>query len=426
VSKHGKKSSVRPVEAPRTVAIQIPLRMMDVLRNAESAFLGLCLEAGREVLGEWMERDREALCGPKGRHLEQREAYRAGSTQSEITFGGRRIPMRRPRARSVDGQELVLPSFAFAAGRDPLDARTQAAVAAGVATRRYASTLEGLPEAEPERSVSRSSVSRRFVALTQRKMGEWLSAPIGDRKVRIVMIDGKVFADHAVLIALGIAENGEKIVLGVREGTTENATVARDLLRELIERGVPADQPVLFVIDGGKGLRSAIRECFGAHAWIQRCREHKRRNVLGYLPKRMHAIVARTLRQAWSSANAALGHKQLERLAASLERDHPDAAGSLREGLQETFTLQRLGLVDSALARTLRTTNPIENLMGSVERFTRNVKRWRSGSMILRWVGAAVHDAQPGFRRIRGHRELAALLRMLTHAKAVDSKMVAA
>jgi len=426
VSKHRKNSSIRPVETPQTVAIQIPLRMRDVLQDAENAFLGLCLAAGREVLGEWMERDREALCGPKGRHLEDRQAYRAGSTQSEVTFGGRRIPMRRPRARSVDGHELELPSFAFAAGRDPLDRHTLAAVAAGVATRRYASTLEALPAGEAERAVSRSSVSRRFVALTERKMGEWLSAPIGDRKVRIVMIDGKVFEDHAVLIALGIAENGEKIVLGVRKGTTENATVSRDLLRDLIERGVPADEPVLFVIDGGKGIRSAIRECFGENAWIQRCREHKRRNVVGYLPKQMHAGVERALRQAWSSADAALGEKQLERLAASLERDHRDAAGSLREGLSETFTLQRLGLVDSALARTLRTTNPIENLMGSVEHYTRNVKRWRSGSMILRWVGAALHDAQRGFRRIRGHRELAALLRKLAHAKAVDSKKVAA
>jgi putative transposase len=426
VSKHGKKSSVRPVEAPRTVAIQIPLRMMDVLRDAESAFLGLCLEAGREVLGEWMERDREALCGPKGRHLEERRAYRAGSTQSEITFGGRRIPMRRPRARTVEGQELVLPSFAFAAGRDPLDRRTLAAVAAGVASRRYASTLETLPAAERERAVSKSSVSRRFVALTERKMGEWLSSSVADRNVRIVMVDGKVFEDHAVLIALGIAENGEKIVLGIREGSTENATVARDLLRDLIERGVPTDQPVLFVIDGGKGIRRAIRECFGASAWIQRCREHKRRNVLGYLPPRMHASVARALRQAWSSTDATRGEKQLERLAASLEREHPDAASSIREGLKETLTLQRLGLVDSALARTLRTTNPIENLMSSVERYTRNVKRWRHGSMILRWVGAAVRHAQQSFRRIRGHRELAALLRTLSHQKTVDAQKTAA
>jgi len=426
VSKHRKNCSVRPAPNSGTVAIQIPLRMMEVLRESENAFLGLCLEAGREVLREWMERDREALCGPKGRHVEQRQAYRAGSTPSEITFGGRRIPMPRPRARTVDGKELVLPSFAFAAARDPLDRHTLSAVAAGVASRRYASTLERLPAGERERSVARSSVSRRFLALTERKLGEWLSSPVHDRNVRIVMVDGKVFEDHAVLIALGIAENGEKIVLGIREGSTENATVARDLLRDLIKRGVPADQPVLFVIDGGKGIRSAIRECFGANAWIQPCREHKRRNVLGYLPARMQGSVQRALRQAWSSKEAARGEKQLERLAASLERDHSDAAGSVREGMKETLTLQRLGLVDSALARTLRTTNPIESLMSGVARYTRNVKRWRNGAMILRWVGAAVRHAQRGFRCVRGHGEIAVLLNALSSAKTVDAEKAAA
>jgi transposase-like protein len=426
VSKHRKNSSIRPVENQRTVAIQLPLRMMDVLEGAQSAFFGLCLRAGREVLGVLMEEDREALCGPKGKHVEPRQAYRAGSARSEITLGGRRIPLRRLRVRAVQGEELALPSFGFAADRDPLDAHTLAAVAAGVATRRYASTLERLPAGERERAVSKSSVSRRFVALTEQQMGEWLSEPIGARNVRIVMVDGKVFEDHSVLIALGIAENGEKIVLGIREGTTENATVARDLLRDIIERGVPTDQRVLFVIDGGKGIRSAIRACFGANAWIQRCILHKRRNVLEYLPKKLQPSVDRALRQAWSASDAELARKQLERLAASLERAHCDAAKSIREGLPETLTVQRLGLVDSALAKTLRTTNPIENLMGGVARYTRNVKRWRGGAMILRWVGAAVRHAQRGFRRIRGHRELAAFLRTLTHAKPVDAEKAAA
>jgi hypothetical protein len=264
VSKHGKNSNLRPVEARRTVAIQLPLRMLDVLQGTQSAFFGLCVEAGRQVLSAWMEEDREALCGPKGRHQPERSALRSGSTPSEITLGGRRIPMRRPRARTVDGQELSLASFQFAAGRDPLDAHTLAAVAAGVASRRYASTLDPLPPGEKDRSTSKSSVSRRFVALTQSQMAQWLSEPLGDRQVRVVMIDGKVFADHAVLIALGIADNGEKIVLGMREGTTENAAVAKELLRDIIERGVSAEQRILFVIDGGKGIRKAVRACFGS------------------------------------------------------------------------------------------------------------------------------------------------------------------
>ena len=426
MSKHRKNSNLRPVEPQRTLAVQLPLRVLDALGDVESAFFGLALEAGRHVLGALMEEDREALCGPKGRHVADRRAYRAGSVPSEITLGGRRIPMRRPRARSVDGHELALPSFRLAAGRDPLDQHTLAAVAAGVATRSYGTMLERLPAGERERAVSRSSVSRRFVALTQRQMAEWLSAPIADRNVRIVMIDGKVFQDHSVLIALGIAADGEKIVLGMREGTTENATVTADLLRDIIARGVSPDERVLFVIDGGKGIRKAIRACFGASAWVQRCTLHKLRNVLGYLPQNLRPSVARALRQAWSSADADLARKQLERLARSIERDHPDAARSLREGLPETLTLQRLGLSNSALARSLRTTNPIENLMGSVERYTRNVKRWRGGRMILRWVGAALRHAQRSFRRIRGYRDIRSLLHALTHAKEVDAGKVAA
>ena len=426
MSKHRKNSSSRLVERPETLAVHLPLRVLEALQGAESAFFGLCIEAGRAALSALMEQDREALCGPKGRHQSDREAYRAGSVPSEITLGGRRIAMRRPRARSLEGEELALPSFQFAAGRDPLDRHTLAAVAAGIATRRYASTLDPLPPGERDRSVSKSSVSRRFVALTQRQMAEWLTTPTADRNIRIVMIDGKVFQDHCVLIALGIAENGEKIVLGMREGTTENAAVARDLLRDVIARGVSTEHRVLFVIDGGKGIHKAVRQCFGSNAWIQRCTLHKLRNVLEYLPQTMRPNVARALRQAWSSADPELAAKQLARLASSIEKDWPDAARSLREGLTETSTLTRLGLADTALARTLRTTNPIENLMGSVARYTRNVKRWTGGVMILRWVGAALLDAEQRFRRIRGCRELSSFLRALANANPVDERKVAA
>jgi len=427
VAKHGKNRVVRPVPtAQRKIEIQIPLRMTDVLEGARNTFFELCVDAGRAVLDVLMEEDREALCGPKGAHVPERRAYRYGSTSSEITLGGRRVVMRRPRVRSVAGEELSLRSFEHVAGRDPLDAHTLSAIGAGVSGRGYAQTLEVLPRGERERSVSQSSVSRRFVALTQQQMSEWLTTPIGDRNVRVVMIDGKVFRDHTVLIALGIAENGEKIVLGLREGTTENSTVTRDLLRDIIERGVASDQPILFVIDGGKGIRKAIRECFGSLAWVQRCRIHKLRNVLEYLPQSQRASVQRRLRQAWSATSFELGLKQLERLAQSLDSEHPSAAASLREGMAETLTLQRLGLVDGALARTLRTTNPIENLMDSTGRYTRNVKRWRSGSMILRWVSAAIRRAQQSFRRIRGHRDLPALLRALTKAQSMDTAKVAA
>jgi putative transposase len=428
MAKHGKNRVVRPVQpVQRKIEIQLPLRMTDVLEGARNAFFELCVDAGRAVLDVLMEEDREALCGPKGAHASERRAYRHGSTPSEITLGGRRVVMRRPRVRSLEGEELSLRTFEHVTSRDPLDAHTLSAIGGGVSGRDYAQTLEVLPHGERERSVSQSSVSRRFVALTQQQMSAWLTTPIGDRHVRIVMIDGKVFRDHTVLIALGITEKGEKIVLGVREGTTENATVARALLRDLLERGVASDQPMLFVVDGGTGIRKAIRECFGSLAWIQRCQVHKLRNVLEHLPEHKRASVQRSMGQAWSAKSFELGLKLLQRLAQSLEREHFGAAQSLREGMAETLTLHKLGLNNDTLARTLRTTNPIENLMGSTERYTRNVKRWRHGSMILRWVSAAVRHAQQSFRRIRGHREIPALLRALakTHSSMDTAKAAA-
>ena len=195
-----------------------------------------------------MEQDREALCGPKGRHDPDRQAVRAGSTDSEITLGGHRIPVRRLRARSRENGELALPSFAFAVGRDPLDRRTLEAIACGVSTRKYGRSLEALPPEQAERSVSKSSVSRRFVALTQKQMTAWLTAPLDDQDIRVVVIDGIAFHDHTVLIALGIDSDGKKHVLGLREGTTENSRVAKALLRDLLERGLAPECARLFVV----------------------------------------------------------------------------------------------------------------------------------------------------------------------------------
>jgi transposase-like protein len=243
-------------------------------------------------------------------------------------------------------------------------------------------------------------------------MQQFLSRPLDALDIRVVLIDGKAFREHCLLIALGLDSQGRKHVLGLREGATENARVATALVTDLRERGLCAERALLFVIDGAKALRKAIRTVYGELGVVQRCQVHKQRNVLEHLPKAMHPSVARALRQAWSAASAELGQRQLERLARSLERDHPGAAASLREGLHETLTVQRLGLT-GALARTLATTTPIENLNGSVTTFTRNVKRWRGGQMIQRWVSAALLDAEKRFRRVRGYREMPRLIRAL-------------
>ena len=392
------------------VSAQIPMPMLKVLVDTRQMFFDLCVRTGRQTLQALMEADRDAVCGPKGRHDTARVATRGGSTPSWVTLGGRQIPIARLRARCEQG-ELVLPTFLWAADRDPLDTHTLEAIAAGVSTRKYRRSLETLAADVPQRSTSRSSVSRRFVALTKQRLAEFLSRPI-EREVRIVMIDGKVFEEHCLLVALGIRADGIKRVLGLWEGTTENASVARSLLRDLVGRGLVTDRPVLFVIDGSKALRKAIAQTFGRLAVVQRCQQHKKVNVREHLPETMRPGLERALEDAWKSERADLAQRQLERLASSLDRDHPGAAASLREGLEETLTLQRLGAT-GALYRTLRTTNPIENLNGSLENYTRNVKRWRGGSMIQRWGCAALIEAEQKFRRIRGHRDLARLIAAL-------------
>lgn len=405
------KPALRAVPVPNR-EVQISLAVGGVLRDVQHAFFGLCVSAGKKVLAAMMEDDRKELCGLKGVPDANRRALRGGTTKSAVVLGGQRIGVTRPRVREIGQGELPLPSFAWAAGRDPLDMATLAAIAAGVSTRRYASVLDPLPPTEEARSVSKSAVSRRFVALSQQQLDQWLSRPLRDLNLPVAMIDGIHFRDRVILVALGIDAQGVKHVLGLREGSTESARVVRSLLSDLIERGLDADQPRLWVIDGGKALRHAITQCFGAMALVQRCQEHKRRNVLDHLSDSLHASVGRALRDAWDTSDVALARKQLQRLATSLQARHPGAAASLREGLEETLTAQSLG-VSGALYRTLRTTNPIENLNGSIAHFSHNVKRWKDGQMTLRWVASALSDACGRFRKLRGFRDLPALISQL-------------
>ena len=223
-----------------------------------------------------------------------------------------------------------------------------------------------------------------------------------------------------MVIALGIDTTGRKHVLGLREGATETAAVVAGLLSDLVTRGLPTDRTLLFVIDGAPGLRRAVTDVFGSRGVVQRCQVHKYRNVLGHLPERLHASVGKALRDAWDLDSAPPATRALERLAGSLEHDHPGAAASIREGLDETLTVQRLGL-RGALQRTLRTTNIIENLNGSVERYARNVKRWRGGQMIQRWVASALLEAEPRFLRVRGYRDLQHLVYALDAMSPPDS-----
>ena len=406
--------------APSVVRVQLPLPLLDVLADLKASFFGLCLTAGQQVLRALMEQDRDRLCGPKNVPNPERHAIRGGSAPSEVVLGGRRIQIPRLRARSTSGQELPLPSFGFASAHDPLDAYTLEQIAIGVATRKYRRTLDPLPDGVAERAISKSAVSRRFVALTSHRLTTWLAAPLDGLDIRVLFIDGIHFRDHVVLIVLGLDAQGVKHVLGLREGTTENATVCKALLADLRQRGLDLDRPALFIIDGGTGLRKAIREACGDVALVHRCHVHKRRNVLEHLPEAMRPRVKKAMDDAYGLADPDLAARRLTQLAAGLERTHPGAAASLHEGLAETLTLQRLG-VSGALYRTLRTTNAIENVNGLVGHFTRNVRRWRDGRMLVRWIAAALDEARRSFRRVRGYRDIPKLIAVLD-AHTLDTK----
>ena len=270
MGKHDKRETSGQPPDSRPVTIQVPLPVLGVVHGVREAFHGLCIATGLQVLEAMMEADRAVLCGPKGRHQVERPAWRGGSVESPVTLGGRQVEVPRLRVRSADG-EVPLVSFQWAAVTDPLDEHTLAAVAAGVSTRRYAGTLDPVPVDVTERATSSSAVSRRFVALSTKRLEAFLGRPLGELDLRVVCIDGKVFRDHCMVIALGIDTAGRKHVLGLREGATETAAVTSGLLSDLVTRGLPTDRTLLFVIDGAPGLRRAITDVFGSRGVVQRC-----------------------------------------------------------------------------------------------------------------------------------------------------------
>ena len=378
---------------------------------AREGLLALSVGVGLGVLHELMEAEVDEVVGPKGKHDAQRSAVRHGHDRGEITLGGRRVPVERPRARTADGEhEVELGTYAHFAARDRLTDVMVQRMLAGVSTRRYARTGEpvGSDIDAVCRSTSKSAVSREFVSRTREHLIELMSRPLDDLRLAVVMLDGIDLKGRCCVVALGIDTDGVKHPLGLWDGSTENATVATTLLANLVERGLDVEQGVLVVIDGAKALRKAVRDVFGTDTPVQRCVRHKERNVLGHLPERDRPPVRRRLRMAWALDDHDRALDQLRVLASELNRSHPGAAASLREGLEETLTVTRLG-VHGRLKRTLASTNPCESMIETVRRISRNVKRWQSGDMCLRWTAAGMLEAQAQFRRIIGHGDLAKL-----------------
>lgn len=417
------KKTTRKQDESQAENRQLLLPLAGLLVTVKGALFDLVMSAGYGVLQMLLEQEREQLCGRRYEHDAKRKASRWGHTDGELVFGGRRLKVRRPRARYAGGKEVVLPSWKQFSDDDPLNERALEQMILGVATRKYGRSLETLPDEVKSRGTSKSAVSRRFVEETSKLLSEWLSRSLSGLSLAALMIDGIAFGEHMVLIALGIDEKGEKHILGLWEGATENAVACTALLSNLVERGLDTTRSILVVIDGGKGIAKAVRDVIGKRAVIQRCQIHKKRNVLEHLPERLRQATGETISAAYRSQDPERALSMLNKLARQLERKHPSAARSLREGLKETLTIIEFKLPD-ALERTLCTTNIIENLNGLVRKVHGNVKRWQGGSMILRWVAAGLQEAAKGFRRLKGYQGIPKLLAALRqHDASLDGSL---
>ena len=390
---------------PETVSIALS----ELAGDLREGLLALAVGAGLQVLAALMEEDVTAVCGPKGRHDPQRAATRHGHGAGSVTLGGRRVPVERPRMRATDGSgELPVPSYELFSQTEVLGRMALERMLAGLSTRRYPVGLEpvGARTAQAATSTSKSAVSRRFVAATETALTELLAADLSGLDLVAFMVDGVHFGEHTCVVALGIGIDGTKHPLALVEGSTENATLVTELIVGLRERGLDVTRPILAVLDGSKALARAVRDVFD-HPVIQRCQLHKIRNVRDRLPEKLRSVVTARMRRAYRAESALAAEAELTTLAAELDKTHPGAAASLREGLDETLTVLRLG-VSPTLARTLRSTNAIESMI-SICRDSANVKRWRDGQMALRWCAAGMVEAGKQFRRVNGHLHLRAL-----------------
>jgi putative transposase len=406
---------------PAQLAGAIDGHLATFAEHVREGLLAASTAVGLEVMAEMMDAEVTDLAGAKGRHDPERTHTRHGTEYGTVTLGGRRLPVTRPRVRTVGDEpaEATLSSYATFADVDLLSEQVTVRMLAGISTRKYPVALEPVGEQveQAATSTSKSAVSRRFVTATAERLAELCARPLGERRWPIVMLDGVHLGEHLLVVALGVTDDGTKVPLGVVEGSTENAAVCGRLVADLVDRGLDAEHGVLFVVDGGKALKKAMRAAFGPKALIQRCRRHKERNVVGHLPEAERPLIQRKLRAAWANPNADAARRELEALARALDKKRPGAAASLREGLEDTLTVNRLGVTGSLL-KTVESTNPVESMIEIVRHHARRVKRWQHGEMALRWTAAGMLAAEEQFRRVKGYRQLPSLLDALAEATA--------
>ena len=396
-----------------TAAGVVPAAIVkEAWQEVGASFERFCMTAGIATLAGMMEADASRLCGGRYARGDSRGGHRWGRTKGKLGFHGGKVALERPRVRARDGGEVPLPSWEAAMAEDWLGKWAMNLMLINVSTRKFGRAVrlpEGDVPAENGAGLPKSAASRRFVGLSAERMKEWMASDLSQLDLLVIQIDGIHIANDLVLLAaVGVDGEGGKHPIGVIEGASENATVAQALLDNLIERGLDPKVCRLFIIDGAKALTTALRKTFGRHTPIQRCQVHKARNILERLPKPLQASVRKALRQAWELDDAGKAERLIRNLARRLEQQAPGVAGSLLQGLDEILTVVRLGL-PTELRRSLACTNIIENMMGTIRRVSRNVKRWQDASMALRWTSAAMLEAAKGFRRLKAHKQLSAL-----------------
>jgi hypothetical protein len=386
------------------------LTLSDLREAVKGRFSSFCTAVGIQALVTLMDQDVESMAGPKGKHNPNRTAYRHGSQATTIPLGNQRLAIERPRVRSIEtNQELPIASYEAFANDDQLLEAALNRMLYGMSARDYGYGIDDYSDVAETSGTSKSTVSQRFIKASAKEARKVLSRRFDEKKIPVILIDGIVLGDYTAIVVMGITSDGEKLIMGVRIGSTENAQVCRDLLADLIERGLQYEQGLLAVIDGSKALRKALKDVFGQKVLIQRCQVHKMRNVLDYLPKHKRDWVKRKLKKAWTSETAEEATRQLRSLATSLQVDYPDAAASLREGLEETVTILKLN-VPALLQRSLRSTNAIESSFSMVSKNIRNVKNWKNGTMVQRWVSSSLLDAESRAHRISGYRSMSILI----------------
>jgi len=395
-----RKGKIEAIEKEQTLTLQMDLPMAELIAGVREDIEALAAQIGLTIMKAVMNREVESELGQWGRQ----KAYRHGQQQGYIVYGGRKVAVQRPRMRNKDNQEVALKSYqAFQS-----DGRMQRAVARKLMRQCSSRNYEGaLEECLDGYGIKRSSVSRHFKVTTAAELKELLERPVPP-DLLAVLIDAKYFPKQCIIVALGIDKEGRKHVLGLWEGATENAAVVKGLLEDLVARGLETQRKLLVVMDGGKALRKAVQQVLGENAVVQRCRVHKQRNVVEHLPKEKQGQAIWRLRAALDKAEPKVAEKELRKVVSWLEDISPMAARSLQEGLEETLTLQKLG-VNRRLAQCLSSTNMIESCFSHAGSLLHRVKRWHDGRMVLRWAAATLKAAEKSFRRVRAFEHLGSL-----------------